>query len=90
MAHTWGIAWPQPFSKCFTHINSFLNCFFFFIWLHQVLVAACRMDSLHCSRRILIAAACCVLRYFSRVQPFATQWPIACQAPLSTGFSRKE
>ena len=31
MAHTWGIAWPQPFSKCFTHINSFLNCFFFYL-----------------------------------------------------------
>ena len=27
---------------------------------------------------------------FSRVRLFATPWTIACQAPLSTGFSRQE
>ena len=27
---------------------------------------------------------------FSRVQPFATLWTVACQAPLSMGFSRQE
>ena len=27
---------------------------------------------------------------FSRVQRFATSWTIACQAPLSMGFSRQE
>ena len=32
----------------------------------------------------------CVLSYFSRVQLFATPWTIACQAPLSMGFSRQE
>ena len=31
--------------------------------------------------------ACC---RFSRVQLFATLWTIACQAPLSMGFSRRE
>ena len=32
----------------------------------------------------------CVLSCFSRVQLFATRWPVACQAPLSTGFSGQE
>ena len=32
----------------------------------------------------------CMLRGFSRVQLFATPWTVACQAPLSMGFSRQE
>ena len=28
--------------------------------------------------------------HFSRVQLFATLWTVACQAPLSMGFSRQE
>ena len=32
----------------------------------------------------------CMLSHFSHVQLFATQWPIARQAPLSIGFSRQE
>ena len=32
----------------------------------------------------------CVLSHLSRVQLFATLWTIACQAPLSVGFSRQE
>ena len=32
----------------------------------------------------------CVLSCFSCVQPFATLWTVACQAPLSMGFSRQE
>ena len=32
----------------------------------------------------------CVLSRFSRVWLFATPWTIACQAPLSRGFSRQE
>ena len=31
-----------------------------------------------------------VLTCFSHVQLFATPWTIACQAPLSMGFSRQE
>ena len=31
---------------------------------------------------------CCVLSRFSCVWLFSTQWTIACQAPLSMGFSR--
>ena len=31
-----------------------------------------------------------LLSHLSRVQPFATPWTKACQAPLSTGFSRQE
>ena len=32
----------------------------------------------------------CVQNRFSHVQLFATLWTIACQAPLSVGFSRQE
>ena len=32
----------------------------------------------------------CVLSHFSHVWLFATLWTIACQTPLSMGFSRKE
>ena len=32
----------------------------------------------------------CMLSCFSRVQLFATPWTVACQAPLSMGFSRQE
>ena len=32
----------------------------------------------------------CMLSCFSCVQLFATLWTIACQAPLSMGFSRQE
>ena len=31
-----------------------------------------------------------MLTHFSRVQLFATLWTVACQAPLSMGFSRQE
>ena len=31
-----------------------------------------------------------VLSHFSRVLLFATPWTVACQAPLSAGFSRQE
>ena len=32
----------------------------------------------------------CMLSHFSCVWLFATQWTVACQAPLSMGFSRQE
>ena len=32
----------------------------------------------------------CMLRSFSHVQLFKTPWTVACQAPLSMGFSRPE
>ena len=31
-----------------------------------------------------------MLSHFSRVQLFATPWTVACQAPLSMGFSEQE
>ena len=31
-----------------------------------------------------------VLSHFSPVRLFATPWTVACQAPLSMGFSRRE
>ena len=38
----------------------------------------------------LVAKPACMLRCFSPVQLFATLWSVACQAPLSIGFSRQE
>ena len=32
----------------------------------------------------------CVLSHFSLVQLFMTLWTVACQVPLSMGFSRQE
>ena len=32
----------------------------------------------------------CVLSHFSHVRLFVTLWTVACQAPLSMGFSRQE
>ena len=32
----------------------------------------------------------CVLSHFSHVQFCVTLWTVACQAPLSMGFSRQE
>ena len=37
---------------------------------------------------LLIIAILCVLSHISHVQFFATLWTMACQAPLSIGFSR--
>ena len=47
---------------------------------------------------MVISSTCCfsemdrthILSCFSRVGPFATQWTVVHQAPLSMGFSRKE
>ena len=33
---------------------------------------------------------CVCVQSFSRVQLFVTPWTVACQAPLSLGFSRQE
>ena len=32
----------------------------------------------------------CILSHFSHIRLFATLWTVACQAPLSMGFSRQE
>ena len=37
-----------------------------------------------------LPAVCCMLPHFSPIRLFATLWTIACQAPLSMGFSRQE
>ena len=33
---------------------------------------------------------CAMLSCFNHAQPFATRWTVACQVPLSMGFSRQE
>ena len=40
--------------------------------------------------RILLLLLLLLLSHFSGVRPCATLWTIACQAPLSMGFSRQE
>ena len=50
-------------------------------------------DIITCKRKDPITDCCAVFRCvqtFSRVQLFATPWTVACQAPLSMGFSRQE
>ena len=42
------------------------------------------------SRDIYGVLCCVVLSCFSRVRLFATLWTVACQVPLSMGFSRQE
>ena len=37
-----------------------------------------------------VCKGACVLSHFSRVRLFAPLWTVACQAPLSMGFSRQE
>ena len=39
---------------------------------------------------ILVKLHACMLSCFSHVHLFATLWTVACQAPLSMGFSRQE
>ena len=52
----------------------------------------------HCSREIkghlllgrkAMTNLVCMLSHFSHVQLFATPWTVACQAPLSMGFSAR-
>ena len=48
---------------------------------------------LHCGQilyQLSYQGSLCLLSRFSHVQLFATLWAVACQAPLSTGFSRQE
>ena len=40
--------------------------------------------------KLTVNVYACMLSCFSRVQLFVTLWTVACQAPLSMGFSRQE
>ena len=59
--------------------------------LPGVLPLSCtqRTWNLHLLPHIAIMHAC-MLSCFSCIRPFATKWTVACQAPLSMGFSRQE
>ena len=39
---------------------------------------------------LIIFTLCCVVLSLSRVRLFVTPWTVACQAPLSVGFSRQD
>ena len=46
---------------------------------------------LEATATVVLRGVCArVLSHFSRVQPCATLWTVACQAPPSIGFSRQE
>ena len=51
-------------------------------------------DSLEVVTNLILKASkdihACVLSCFSHVQLFVIPWTVACQAPLSMGFSRQE
>ena len=42
------------------------------------------------SNMMCMCVCVCVCESLSPVQLFATPWTVACQAPLSTGFTRQE
>ena len=45
------------------------------------------------SPSLAVSTSCmgsCMLSHYCHVQLFVTLWTIACQAPLSMGFSRQE
>ena len=46
--------------------------------------------SVYSRKKSRLYYATCVLTCVSPVQLFVTQWTIACQAPLSMGFSKQE
>ena len=46
--------------------------------------------AVHYQSTICLLTNLCVLNCFSRTQLFVTLWAVACQAPLSMGFSRQE
>ena len=50
----------------------------------------CAYFDLHAMRRTVITTQERVLTHFCRVRLFGTLWTVACQAPLSMGFSRQE
>ena len=53
-----------------------------------VIVAKLRLNP---SSRLAVLWLCCaVLGHFSHVRVFAILWTVACQVPLSMGFSRQE
>ena len=39
---------------------------------------------------VCVCVCVCMLSHLSCVQLFVTLWTVACQAPLSMGFSRQE
>ena len=59
--------------------------------LHSPFLSPPCPKHMHCltydSRLVMLA---CMLSHFNCVQPFATLWTVALQAPLSMGFSSQE
>ena len=69
---------PQGESVIHIYISPLFFRFFSYIVHYRVL------------SRVPCAIHACGLSCFSRVQLSVTLWTVACQAPLSMGFSRQE
>ena len=67
------------YSLCLEHHEFFPPIFY----LMKVLYSSCKFPLRH-------LVHVCVLSHFSHVQLCVTLWTVACQAPLSIGFSRQE
>ena len=70
-------------------LNEFLLAYSCFTML---LVSAVPQNesAIHIHVRVCVCVCVCVPSRFGHVQLFETPWTVACQAPLSMGFSRQE
>ena len=80
-----GLFITAPPGKHLININpaTYSDDFFFIFFLQASLIVVWIINSFAWARAY-------VLSHFSRVQLFVTPWTVACQAPLSMGFSRQE
>ena len=62
----------------------------FFATREFITSAICSYNKMLLSLEKVIACMSCVLSCFSHVWLFETLWTVACQTPLSMGFSREE
>ena len=67
----------------------FFYCFTFFLLIFYFLTKISNYSHWQECMSISMHACVCMLCCFSHSQLFATLWTIACQAPLSMGFSRQ-
>ena len=75
------VAKSQTWLKWLSTYNLYLHTYTQHIYTHTYL---------HLRLCICVHARVCMLSHFSHVWLFATLWAVACQSPLSVGFSRQE
>ena len=77
----------QLYHFCTPDFLEFENFPTWWLYAASVFIGHCILSE---SGIFLKALHVCLLSRFSRVWLFATLWTVACQAPLSMGFSRQE